>query len=167
MINKINFLFVTFLGLGKINYAPGTLSSLITTFLLFYFFHILNLSHQTILIGFFIIFFYSLYAISSYIKKKENKDPKEIVIDEIIGQSIPIYVYEISHGIEKNYSEAYLYYIYIFILFRFFDIKKPFPISYFDKNYKNSLGVILDDVIAGIYVILTLIIFMVIKSSLS
>ena len=53
-----------------------------------------------------------------------------------------------------------------FILFRFFDIVKPFPVNYFDKNYKNSFGVIMDDVIAGFYVVLTLIIFMVIKSKL-
>ena len=54
--------------------------------------------------------------------------------------------------------------MYIFILFRFFDIKKPFPANFFDKKFKNSLGVIIDDVIAGLYVVLTLIIFMVIKS---
>ena len=52
----------------------------------------------------------------------------------------------------------------IFILFRYFDIKKPFPISFFDKKFKNSFGVIIDDVVAGLYVVLTLIIFMVIKS---
>jgi len=51
-----------------------------------------------------------------------------------------------------------------FILFRFFDIKKPFPINFFDKKFKNSFGVIIDDVVAGLYVVLTLIIFMVIKS---
>ena len=57
-----------------------------------------------------------------------------------------------------------LFYLYIFILFRYFDIKKPFPINFFDKKFKNSLGVILDDVLAGLYVVLTLIIFMIIKS---
>ena len=71
-----------------------------------------------------------------------------------------------AHETTKNLEETFLYYIYIFILFRFFDIKKPFPISYFDKNQKNSFGVIMDDVMAGLYVVLTLIIFMVIKSKL-
>ena len=101
---------------------------------------------------------------SEYIKYKENKDPKEIVVDEFIGQSIPIYLYEISHGTSKGSVEAVLFYLYIFVLFRFFDIKKPFPINFFDKKFKNSFGVIFDDVIAGFYVVLTLIIFMVIKS---
>ena len=110
------------------------------------------------------VFLYSFYAVAEYIKENKNKDPKEVVIDEFIGQSIPIYLYEVAHGSEKNSEEAMLFYIYIFILFRFFDIKKPYPINFFDKKYKNSFGVIFDDVIAGLYVVLTLIIFMVIKS---
>ena len=64
----------------------------------------------------------------------------------------------------KEPQEAVLFYLYIFILFRYFDIKKPFPVNYFDKNFKNSFGVILDDVVAGLYVVLTLIIFMIIKT---
>ena len=69
-----------------------------------------------------------------------------------------------SHGTSKGSEESVLFYLYIFILFRFFDIKKPFPVDFFDKKFKNSVGVIMDDVIAGLYVVLTLIIFMVIKS---
>jgi phosphatidylglycerophosphatase A len=111
-----------------------------------------------------IVFSYSFYAVSEYIKYNENKDPKEVVVDEFIGQSIPIYLYEIAHGSAKDTNEAVLFYLYIFILFRYFDIKKPFPVSFFDKKFKNSFGVIMDDVVAGLYVVLTLIIFMVIKS---
>jgi phosphatidylglycerophosphatase A len=111
-----------------------------------------------------LIFVYSFYAVSEYIKDSKNKDPKEVVVDEFIGQSIPIYLYEIAHGSTKSPQEAVLFYLYIFILFRYFDIKKPFPVSYFDKKFKNSFGVILDDVMAGFYVVITLIIFMVIKS---
>ena len=93
-------------------------------------------------------------------------DLEEQVIDEVIGQSIPICLYEMLHVSSKNSQETILIYLYIFILFRFFDIKKPFPVSYFDKKFKNSFGVIMDDVVAGLYVVLTLIIFMVIKSEL-
>ena len=134
--------------------------------MLFSFFHILNLSKIAILIILIIIFFYSFLAVENYIKEDTDKDPKEVVIDEVIGQSIPIYLYEIAHGTIKDSKEAILFYIYIFVLFRFFDIKKPFPINFFDKKFKNSFGVIMDDVIAGFYVVLTLIIFMVIKSKL-
>ena len=166
MIKNINFLFVTFFGIGTIRYAPGTITSLITTILLFSSFHILNLPKTAVLIILIAIFLYSFLAVANYIKEDSDKDPKEVVIDEVIGQSIPIYLYEIAHGTIKDSKEAILFYIYIFVLFRFFDIKKPFPVSFFDKKFKNSFGVIMDDVVAGLYVVLTLIIFMVIKSKL-
>ena len=150
--------------LGKFKYIPGTISSLVTTILLFYLFHILKVSSNFILIGLIIIFFYSFVAISNYIKNNRDKDPKEIVIDEFLGQSIPIFVYEISHGTSKEYNEALFYYFIIFILFRFFDITKPFPVSFFDKNFKNSFGVIMDDIMAGFYVVVSLITFMIIKN---
>ena len=164
MINTFNYLFVTCFGIGSFRFAPGTITSFITTIFLFSLFHIINLSNNTILISLLLIFAYSFYAVSEYIKDSKNKDPKEVVIDEFIGQSIPIYIYEIAHGTIKNSEESVLFYLYIFILFRYFDIKKPFPVSYFDKKLKNCFGVILDDVVAGFYVVLTLIIFMLIKS---
>jgi len=164
MIKNINYLFVTCFGIGSLRFAPGTITSFITTIFLFSLFQIINLSSNTILIILLLIFFYSFYAVAQYIKDSKNKDPKEVVVDEFIGQSIPIYLYEISHGTIKDTQEAILFYLYIFILFRYFDIKKPFPVSFFDKKFKNSFGVIIDDVVAGLYVVLTLIIFMVIKS---
>tara|TARA_B100000242_G_scaffold225418_1_gene165855 strand:- start:450 stop:953 length:504 start_codon:yes stop_codon:yes gene_type:complete len=164
MIKNINYLFVTFFGLGTIRFFPGTITSLITTVILYSCFYIINLSNIIILFFLLSIFCYSFYAVSYYIKDNENKDPKEVVIDEFIGQAIPIYLYEIAHNIQKDPQESILFYFYIFILFRFFDIKKPFPINFFDKKFKNSFGVMFDDVLAGFYVSLTLIIFMVIKS---
>ena len=164
MIKTFNYLFVSCLGIGSFRFAPGTITSLVTTVFLFSLFHIINLSNKVVLIAILFIFVYSFYAVSEYIKDNENKDPKEVVVDEFIGQSIPIYLYEAAHGTIKNPQEAALFYLYIFILFRYFDIKKPFPVNYFDKKFKNSFGVILDDVAAGLYVVLTLIIFMVIKS---
>ena len=163
MINKINLFFVTFFGIGYIKFAPGTFASIITSILLFISFHILNISSNIILIFLFFIFLYSLYAVSSYIKKININDPKEVVIDEVIGQSIPIYLYEISHGTSKQFSDALLFYTIIFILFRLFDIFKPFPVSYFDKKFKNSFGIIFDDICAGLYVVLILIAYMVLK----
>ena len=164
MIKTFNYLFVTCFGIGSFRFAPGTITSLVTTIFLFSLFNIFNLPNNIILIALLFIFVYSFYAVSEYISNKENKDPKEIVIDEFIGQSIPIYLYEIAHGAIKDPQETALFYLYIFILFRFFDIKKPFPVDYFDRKFKNSFGVILDDVVAGLYVVLTLIIFMFLKS---
>ena len=164
MIKSLNTLFVTMLGLGKLPKIPGTFGSLATIIILYFFFHILNLSSNLILIILLIIFIFSFSAITNYIKDNENKDPKEIIIDEFIGQSIPIYLYEISHGAEKSADEALIFYIISFILFRFFDIAKPFPVNFFDNNFKNSFGVIMDDVCAGFYVVLSLICFMVLSS---
>ena len=166
MIKILNTLFVTMFGLGKIPKIPGTFGSLATAIVLYFFFHILNISSNFILIGLIIIFIYSFLAVAAHIKDKENIDPKEVVIDEFIGQSIPIYLYEISHGIEKSPDEALIFYSICFILFRFFDITKPFPVNFFDRNFKNSFGVIMDDVCAGLYVVLSLICFMILSSYL-
>ena len=164
MIKIFNTLFVTMFGLGKVPKIPGTFGSLATVVVLYLFFHIFNISSNIILVGLIIIFIYSFSAVALHIKNNENKDPKEVVIDEFIGQSIPIYLYEISHGIEKNPNEAIIFYGICFVLFRYFDIIKPFPVSFFDKNFKNSFGVIMDDVCAGLYVVLSLICFMVLSS---
>ncbi|MDC1082760.1 phosphatidylglycerophosphatase A [Candidatus Pelagibacter sp.] len=164
MIKIFNSLFVTMLGLGKIKYIPGTIGSFVTIIILYCLFHIINLSPNIFLFFLILIFIYSFYAVSSYIENNENKDPGEIIIDEFIGQSIPIYLYEISHGTEKTQNEAIIFYGICFILFRYFDIMKPFPVSFFDKNFKNSFGVIMDDVCAGFYVVLSLICFMILKS---
>ena len=166
MIKTLNTLFVTMFGLGKVPKIPGTFGSLATVIILYYFFHILNISSNIIFIGLIIIFIYSFSAVATYIKDNENKDPKEIIIDEFIGQSIPIYLYEISHGTEKSPNEAIIFYCVCFVLFRFFDIAKPFPVNFFDKNFKNSFGVIMDDVCAGFYVVLSLICFMVLSGFL-
>ena len=151
-------------GLGKIPKIPGTFGSLATVIILYLFFHIFNLSSNLILVFLIIIFILSFFTVANHIKDNENKDPKEVVIDEFIGQSIPIYLYEISHGTEKSQNEALIFYGICFVLFRFFDIAKPFPISFFDRNFKNCFGVIMDDVFAGFYVVLSLICFMVLNS---
>ncbi len=164
MINKLNSIFVTFFGIGKIKKIPGTFASLATTLLLFFLFHILNVSPNIILFAVIIIFLISLYAVNIFIKDLSNKDPKEVVIDEVIGQSIPLYLYEVSHNVPKDFNDALKFYLIIFILFRLFDIAKPFPVNYFDKNFKNSFGVIMDDVVAALYVVLILILFMIITT---
>ena len=163
-MNKINFLFVTLFGIGKLKKIPGSYASLITTVFLFVLFHILNFSPNIVLTGIIIIFFISLYAVNRFIKNMDNKDPKEIVIDEFIGQSIPICLYEIAHEGTKETTLVLTFYFVMFILFRIFDIAKPFPVSYYDKNFKNSFGVIMDDVCAGLYVVAVLVLYMVITS---
>jgi len=164
MLNKINFLFVTLFGIGKLKKIPGSYASLATTIFLFILFHILNFSPNIVLIGVVIVFLISLYAVNIFIKDMDNKDPKEVVIDEFIGQSIPICLYEIAHEGPKETDQILTSYFIMFILFRIFDIVKPYPVSYYDKNFKNSFGVVMDDVCAGLYVVAVLVLYMVISS---
>ena len=164
MFNKIIFLFVTLFGIGKIKKIPGSVASLATTILLFFLLHMLKISPNFILAFVIIVFFISLYAVNIFIKDLENKDPKEVVVDEFIGQSIPICLYEIAHEGSKETSQVLTFYFIMFILFRVFDIVKPYPVSYYDKNFKNSFGVIMDDVAAGLYVVAVLVLYMVITT---
>ena len=164
MIYKFNSLFVTLFGIGRISKIPGSIASLVTTIFLFFIFQILDLSPDLVLIFLIVIFFVSLYSINQFIRNKENKDPKEIVIDEFIGQSIPICLYEIAHESSKETNEVLTFYFIMFILFRIFDITKPYPVSYYDKNFKNSFGVVMDDVCAGLYVVAVMVLYMVFSS---
>ena len=127
-------------------------------------FHVFNVSPHIVLIGVIIIFLISLYAVNIFIKDLDNKDPKEIVIDEFIGQSLPICLYEIAHEGAKETSQILTFYFIMFILFRIFDIAKPYPVSYYDKNFKNSFGVIMDDICAGLYVVAVLVLYMVLST---
>ena len=164
MLKKINFLFVTLFGIGKISKIPGSIASLVTTVFLFFLFHVVNISANIILVSIIVIFFISLYSVNIFIKALDNKDPNEVVIDEFIGQSIPICLYEIAHEGTKETSQVLTFYFIMFILFRIFDIVKPYPVSYYDKNFKNSFGVVMDDVCAGLYVVAVLVLYMVITS---
>tara|TARA_Y100000996_G_C22357405_1_gene575400 strand:+ start:95 stop:586 length:492 start_codon:yes stop_codon:yes gene_type:complete len=163
-MNKINFLFVTLFGIGKLKKIPGSYASLVTTIFMFFLFHVLNFSANLVLIGVIIVFVISLYSVNVFIKDLDNKDPKEVVIDEFIGQSIPICLYEIAHDGAKETDQVLTFYFIMFILFRIFDITKPYPVSYYDKNFKNSFGVVMDDVCAGLYVVAVLVLYMVINS---
>jgi len=161
MINKLNFLFVTLFGIGKIKKIPGSVASLATILFLFFLFHVLNFSPNIVLSLIVITFFISLYSINIFIKNLTQKDPKEVVIDEFIGQSIPICLYEIAHNVPRETDQVLKFYFIMFVLFRIFDITKPFPVNYYDKNFKNSFGVIMDDVCAGLYVVAILVLYMI------
>ena len=147
MITKINLLFITFFNVGKIKFAPGTFSSLITCLIFFIFINFINF--QIFFILTLIIFFYSLYAINNTYKHFESDDPSEIVIDEVVGQLIPLLSIPIFETLYPTSTAIYC--VFSFFIFRLFDIWKPFPINYIDKNVKGSIGIMLDDVLAGIF----------------
>ena len=101
-----------------------------------------------------IIFCYSFVAINNTFENFDSEDPQEIVIDEVVGQMLPLFaipIYETLYPLPKIY-----YCVAAFLTFRLFDIWKPYPISYVDNNVKGSLGIMLDDIVASIYSIIVL-----------
>ena len=136
---------VTFFFIGNAKIAPGSIAS-VATVLLFYFFA----AHLDIFLFILIIsaiIILSFVAVSSYTAELFEKDKSEIVIDEVIGQSIallPLLIF-----IETNPPEFFMCLISL-LFFRFFDIVKPYPINKIDKM-NNTFGVIFDDIIAGIF----------------
>ena len=151
-MKKFNVLISTFFGNGYVTKLPGTFTSLSTLIILYVIFEVLNFRNLNyILILYSIMFFYSFYAVMDSETEFEIKDPKQIVIDEVLGQALPLIliVYLSSNNLIDSPIE--IYYLISFILFRFFDIVKHFPVSYFDKNHKNFFGIIMDDIMAGLY----------------
>ena len=152
MIKKFNLLFITFFFIGKIKSAPGTVASFIACFLFSLLISIFNFT--IIFLIALVIFFYSIIAINNSFNEFESEDPQEIVIDEVVGQMLPLLaipLYETLYPLLSIY-----YYVSAFLLFRLFDIWKPYPINYIDNNIKGSLGIILDDIFAGLYAIIIL-----------
>ena len=145
-------LFLSFFGTGFLPKAPGTFASLATLPFLF----LLGSKNPPII--FFIPPLVILTIASSFIiqiaqEKHDTLDPSWIVIDEVIGMSIAWLFIQ-----DQNIYHLFI----LFCLFRFFDIFKPYPISYIDRNYKNGFGVIFDDIVAGIFTTIVLYIFIII-----
>ena len=156
MNKKIGKMIVTMFGIGHIKYFPGTFASLITA-LRYYIFYTIKINYFLLIFINLFLFIYSVWMINNLEGEFEEIDSKEIVIDEFLGQSIPIIFFYIIFY-EGSVSTNFFFIIVFlsFIGFRFFDILKPYPINYVDKNMKNGFGVILDDLIAGFFTLMVL-----------
>jgi phosphatidylglycerophosphatase A len=179
---NFNFLYSTFFGLGKIfRKGAGTVGSIIAFPITIYLFrfshylvetftnHISNvfLGSALVVLILSILLLLGIYSSNQYCRITQQNDPKEIIIDEIIGQSLVITAtlpftmgFILSANlVEKNIPNildvAIIGGVVSFILFRIFDIFKPWPINYLDKNLKGGIGVMLDDIAAAILSIIT------------
>lgn len=162
MNKKISILIITMLGIGNSKYLPGTVASFVTC-LIYILFYIFQISIIVLILNVIIIFIFSVYIIDKFNNSFSKVDAKEIVIDEFIGQSIPILT--IYSFIEKNNLNYFIFLTLMsFILFRVFDIWKPYPINIIDKYMKNGFGVILDDIIAGIFSVLVFLTILMFKN---
>ena len=151
-MKKINVLISTFFGYGYLTKIPGTVASIVTTIFIYIAYEYLGYTDLKFSIFFFILlFFYSFYAVKDSESEFKNKDPRQIVIDEVLGQSMPLILLLYLNQTNQLSIQIEIYYVLSLIFFRFFDILKPFPVSYFDKNFKNYFGIIMDDIMAGLY----------------
>lgn len=148
-MNKIISIFPTLFGIGYSPIAPGTIGSIFS--IVFLYFLIKFVSYSFLVIIFLIIFFTSLKLIEKYSNLLKSHDSSTIVIDEFLGIFLIILFYDYL-----KFANDFIMFLLILILFRFFDILKIFPINWVDKNIKNSFGVVLDDLLAGVYSIIVL-----------
>ena len=148
-MNKIISVFTTLFGIGYSPIVPGTIGSIFS--IVFLYFLIKFVSYSFLVIIFLIIFFTSLKLIEKYSNLLNNHDSSTIVIDEFLGIFLIILFYDYL-----KFANDFIMFLLILILFRFFDILKIFPINWVDKNIKNSFGVVLDDLLAGVYSIIVL-----------
>ena len=150
-MNRLSKIFNTLFGIGYFPYAPGTIASAFT--IIFWYFFLKFFSIYTYGIIILLIIILSVYLINLHLNDHSSDDPSEIVIDEFIGQSLPL--------IFLNQNSELFEIFFAFICFRIFDIYKIYPVN-LGENIKGSVGVIADDIIAGIYTIIFLMIYKII-----
>lgn len=142
-MNRVIMALATGFYVGRIAWAPGTWGS-VAAFLPWLLLKDLPLPSYFLLLG--AVFILGFFVAGSAEKIVDCPDPGCIVIDEFLGMFITL----------TAAPEQPLAWFIGFIFFRFFDITKPFPISWFDRRIHGGLGIMMDDVIAGIFACLSL-----------
>ena len=158
-LKKFSHLSSTFFGVGLLPKAPGTWGSFVALFL---FYGLIYVQISFLLYFLFFIFFSIASIIICEIASKDlvEKDHKTIVIDEVAGAGLSflfipllgIYNFSTLEWQKESYLAAFI----LIILFRFFDILKPHPISFIDSKFKSGFGIVCDDLVAGIFAGLSL-----------
>ena len=134
--NKVSHVFATCFGVGSIPFAPGTWGSLFAVLLIY---NIAFLQKWVILVA--VLTAALSWWVCVEVYKDTKSDSSEIVIDEFAGMFVACMF--INHN--------FISLVFAFLFFRFFDIVKPWPISWFDINIKNGLGILIDDLLAGLF----------------
>jgi len=140
----------TFFGVGFFPLAPGTLTSFVVVIL--YKFLLFNLSWPVYLLIFLCLFFIGVFVSTEYSAELGKKDPRKIVIDEACGQLLVLF----------QMPTSWFLLLLGFFLFRLFDIIKPYPIRKVE-NLKKGWGIMLDDIMAAIYAIIIVRIYLLFR----
>ncbi|MBF0361572.1 MAG: phosphatidylglycerophosphatase A [Oligoflexia bacterium] len=154
----LNKVIATFFGVGFAPWAPGTFGSMCAIPIFLLCFMLISSPNVYWILTAIIIFLFIIGIISSHIYEKfSNKhDPREVVIDEVIGQLITLtgiqFITSSANILNLNLNLNTTHLIIIsFILFRFFDIVKPWPISVVNDHLQGGIGIVLDDVLAAFF----------------
>ena len=142
-------LITTTFGVGYLRPAPGTWGSLAALPLAWGVHEVADLTG--FIAAAIVVFFLGWWATAQYTSGSDSHDPSEIVVDEVIGQWIallPVFIGAAHMG--ANTLALWPGWVTAFIGFRLFDITKPGPIGWADRR-GDALGVMLDDVFAGIF----------------
>ena len=140
--------FVTIFCIGYIKFAPGTLGSICGVLTFFYLYNFFSVNPEYLFLLIFFIFILGWYFVYTYIQKNKIHDPSEIIIDEFLGQLISLTPLLYLRYFKLNLDHFIELLIFAFLLFRFFDITKPWPINIIDRS-RSSLSIIMDDMVAG------------------
>jgi len=144
----LNRLFITFGGSGLSPKAPGTAGSFVALVVGLVILHFFPM--QTLFMFTLVFTVIGVFEINKYEKLTNSHDDKSIVIDEVVGMWIAM-MFAISSAKTMEYNYAFeISVIGSFLAFRLFDIWKPSTIGTIDRKVKGGLGVIGDDILAGI-----------------
>jgi len=142
------WLIATFFGVGRLPGAPGTWGSLAALPLAWLFLD--HLGPAWLIGAAAIVFLAGWWASEQYVRASGETDPGAIVIDEVAGMFVALAVA----------PPDLLYVVAGFALFRIADIWKPWPVSWAERTFKGGLGVMADDILAGIYAMIALAVIM-------
>jgi phosphatidylglycerophosphatase A len=181
MTNKFYTILATWFYVGRAPVAPGTFGSIAGIIVFYLFNSLINLFSYNDLAHFLTVFFTGaiivsilLFTLGVFVSNKylslnesllnsKDKDPKEVVIDEVVGQfltcSFVILTPLISQNqyiknMNNNYKTILCLYVMPFLLFRFFDILKPYPIKNIEHKFQNGFGIMIDDILAACFAII-------------
>ena len=169
--NKLAKLIATYFGSGFSKLCPGTVGSILTLPLWYVIiltvFKLQLKPYVWTPIVILVIFIAGYYSTKQYLKDTKKEDPSEVVIDEVVGQLLAfllsfVFMLFITNKesltfltVDHKIFTCLYFFIFPIILFRIYDIKKPWIIGKIDSKMKNALGVMLDDVVGGVFAGLT------------
>jgi phosphatidylglycerophosphatase A len=149
----------TWFGIGRLPLAPGSWGSLAA--LPFAWVITSLLGPRALLLAALALFLLGWWAAGRIVRVSADKDPGSVVVDEVVGQWLTL-------GLAFVLApQSVAIYVAGFLLFRLMDIVKPWPARWIDQHLGGGLGIMLDDVVAGFYAFIALLLLEVMRRLLA